>query len=209
MEKCRILTNNIKVKKIIETIEGAPKRYLKKNEICFPHNDRIIIVTKGKIKITIYNDNKEITLYYLTKNNIAFCSEENIIKAKEESEFYFIPINKLEKFIENTYLCNTLLKIILENIKIERNLIKDLAFKSCSQRAIEFLYSVTNDIGKKTPDGIKIELNCSINEFATFLGTSRQTLSTFLNILIKNNILEKRKKAFLIKDLEALKNFKL
>ncbi|GAX87224.1 conserved hypothetical protein [Lebetimonas natsushimae] len=210
MQNCRILLPNPEIEKYIKLnyFEKFPKRYLKKNEICFPCNDRILIVIKGKIKIVTYKNDKEITLYYLNKNNIAFCSEENIIKAKEESELYFIPIKECINYIDNINLYNLILKEITDKIKIERDLIHDLAFTTCSQRAINFLTTTAEKIGKKTAKGIEVKLNCSIDEFANFLGTTRQTLSTFINMLIKKNLLEKDHKTFIIKDIEGLKNFK-
>jgi CRP-like cAMP-binding protein len=211
MENCRILLPNQEVEKYIKLnyFEKFPKRYLKKNEICFPCNDRILFVKKGKIKIITYKNEKEITLYYLNKNNIAFCSEENVIKAKEKSELYFIPINEIGNYIDNINLYNLILKEITEKNKIERELIHDLAFTTCSERAINFLITTADKIGKKTEKGIEVELNCSIDEFANFLGTTRQTLSTFINILIKKNLLEKHHKVFIIKDIDSLRNFKL
>jgi hypothetical protein len=64
MENCRILLPNPEIEKYIKLnyFDKFPKRYLKKNEICFPCNDRIFIVIKGKIKLVTYKNEKEITL---------------------------------------------------------------------------------------------------------------------------------------------------
>ncbi|WP_024791386.1 Crp/Fnr family transcriptional regulator [Lebetimonas sp. JS032] len=211
MPNCRILIESKDIEKILKSdyFDNIPKRYLKKNEICFPNSERILIIKKGKIKVTYYNNEKEITLYYLCKNNMAYCNQNNIIKAKENSEFYFLKADEYYELFKDPNFCNLLLNSLTKNINIERELIFDLAFKTCSQRAIEFLTSAAIAAGEKTPKGLKINLNCTIDEFATFLGTSRQTLSMFLNMLIKNNIMEKKgQKTFFIKDIKALRNFK-
>lgn len=45
--------------------------------------------------------------------------------------------------------------------------------------------------GKKTDEGIEIDLSLNIKDLATFIGSQRQTTSKFFNKLIKENILKK------------------
>jgi predicted lactoylglutathione lyase len=46
-------------------------------------------------------------------------------------------------------LYNLILKEITEKNKIERELIHDLAFTTCSERAVNFLITTAEKIGKK------------------------------------------------------------
>ena len=204
---CRFLIENISPKDIDLENLNFPKKTLKKGEIFYLETKKLIIVKKGRIKISLYENENEFILYFLAKYNICLCFEDNVIEAVEDSEFYIISPENFHEIFNNPYFCNYILNAFSQNLKIERNIIKDLAFKNFKQRTINFLLQTANNIGKKTSEGIEFTTKCNLEELANFLGTQRQTLSSFLSELKKKKLIKKEKNTFVILDIDKLKEY--
>jgi len=130
-----------------------------------------------------------------------------LIKAKENSKFYFLESHNFFKIFEDKDFLNLLLNSINNNIFIEREILKTLAFHNSFERIIQFFIDASESIGIKTINGIELNLQCTMEEIAKFLGISRQRLSNFINYLIENKIIKKNGyKKYLIKDLKKLKD---
>ena len=131
-----------------------------------------------------------------------------MVTAKEESKFYFLESHHFAELFKNTDFCNLLLNNINQNISIERDVLKSLAFKSAKERVAEFLLELAESVGIKNKNGIIIDIHCTMEESASFLGMSRQSFSTFINEMMNMGILEKPgHKKILIKDLKRLEKF--
>ncbi len=207
MHCCRFLIDNVIPKEIDLEKLNFPKKHLNKGEIYYFEKKTLIIIKKGQIKVSIYENTNEFILYILNKYNICICLEDNIIEAMQESEFYLISPEKFYEIFNNPLFCNYILNAFSQNLILERAIIKDIVFKNFKQRTINFLVQTAQNIGKKTKNGIEFEIKCNIEELANFLGTQRQTLSSFLTTLKKENILQRNHNKFIIFDLEKLKKY--
>jgi CRP-like cAMP-binding protein len=210
MKNCRVLIESQDIAGIIDRdlLETMPLRYLKKNKICYPESPRILILKKGKLKVSLIENEKEIILYFLTKNNFCFCNEDIFVRAKEDSEFYILESHHFSKLFESKNFCNLLLNNINKNLLMEREIIKALAFKHSCERIVEFLIETAETIGIETPEGIIIDMQCTMEETAAFLGMSRQSLSYAINEMIEEDLLQKLEhKKILIKNRDKLISF--
>jgi len=210
MESCRVLIQSKELQELFKSgiFDAIPHRFLKKEEICYPDTPRILILKKGELEISLCEEDKELILYFLHENNFCFCSTNCVVKARKNSEFYFLDSTNYAKVFEYPEFCNMLLNALHQNISLEREIIKSLAFKSAKERVVDFFVKTALSIGEKKEDGIVIEMKCGISQTASFLGMSRQRLSTFLNEMIAAGVVEKiTSKSYLIKDLYSLKRF--
>jgi len=210
MKNCRVLIASKEIEKLFEEdfFSNIPHRYLKKGEICYPDTPRIIVLKEGELKISLYEDDKELILYFLHKNNFCLCNNDIIITAKKESEFYFLDASNFAEIFSNKDFCNLVLNNLSHNIAMERDVLKTLAFKDAKKRISDFLVDIAQSVGEVTDKGILIDIQCTMEETASFLGISRQRFSTFINEMINNGILEKLgHKRILIKDLKKLEEF--
>jgi CRP-like cAMP-binding protein len=210
MKNCRVLIASKEIEKLFQSdfFSNIPHRYLKKGEVCYPETPRILVLKEGELKISLYEENKELILYFLHKNNFCFCNNDLMVRAKEDSEFYFLESHNFTKIFQNTDFVNLILNNLNQNIILERDILKTLAFKSAKERISEFLLDLVESIGIKTEKGVLLDIHCTMEETAYFLGMSRQRFSTFVNEMINEGILEKvGYKKFLVKDLVKLKDF--
>ncbi|GAB6074636.1 Crp/Fnr family transcriptional regulator [Nautilia lithotrophica] len=210
MKNCRVLIASKEIEKLFNNdfFSDIPHRFLKKDEICYPETPRILVLKEGELKISLFEENKELILYFLHRNNFCFCNNDMMIMAKKDSEFYFFESHHFIAVFKNSDFVNLILNNINYNIALERDILKSLAFKSAKERIRDFLLDLANSIGIKTDTGIIIDIHCTMEETASFLGISRQRFSTFINEMINKKIIEKiEHKKILIKDLNSLKNF--
>ncbi len=207
MHCCRILIENILPKEIDLDQLKLPKKTLKKGELYYFNQKELIIIKKGKIKVSLYEDKNEFILYFLTKYNVCLCFEDIVLEAIEESQFYILSPEKFYKIFNNPLFCNYILNALTQNLTLERDIIKNLAFKTFKQRTINFLIQMAENIGTLTDNGIEFEIKCTIEELANFLGTQRQTLSSFLSELKRKNLIKKIQNKFIIKDIKKLKKY--
>ena len=88
--------------------------------------------------------------------------------------------------------------------RLERK-IELLVFKDARTRIIEFLKEAAAWKGKKVGFETMIPTKLTHKDIANLTGTSRQTVTTILNELKENNLINFDRRKILIRDLENLK----
>ena len=105
---------------------------------------------------------------------------------------------------ENKELSFKILKLIgLRLMKLERKL-ELLVFKDARTRIIEFLKDAAAWKGKKVGMETMIHTKLTHKDIASLTGTSRQTVTTILNELKDQNLINFDRRKILIRDLEKL-----
>ena len=210
MKNCRVLISSKEIEKLFESgfFSNIPHRVLKKGEVCYPETPRILVLEEGELKISLYEKNKELVLYFLHKNNFCLCNNDVMVSAKKESKFYFLESHQFTEVFKNSEFVNLILNNINQNISLERDILKTLAFKSAKERIVKFLLETAESVGIEMNEGIVIDIHCTMEEIASFLGMSRQRFSTFINEMANAGILKKvGYKKIVLKDLRTLKDF--
>jgi len=90
-------------------------------------------------------------------------------------------------------------------LKLERRL-ESLVFKDVKTRIIEFLITMSEEHGEKQNGSIAVKHNLTHQDIANLTATSRQTVTTLLNELKEQGIIEMERKQILIKNLKALQS---
>lgn len=211
MNYCRINPESFDMSKILppEDIEKMRFEEFGKGSILYYQDSiKLLIFKKGKAKVVFYDEGDAFTLYYLTKNNIFVLDENSVVEFLEDSEIYVINTKVFSKIFKNVEFVNMILASMARSLELERKIIKNLVFNDCKRRVISFLVDVALSVGKRREEGILIDLTMSVSEFADFIASKRQTISSILNELIKNNILQKVDSTrYIIKDINYLKKY--
>jgi CRP/FNR family transcriptional regulator, cyclic AMP receptor protein len=90
-------------------------------------------------------------------------------------------------------------------LKLERRL-ESLVFKDVRTRIIEFLVTMAEEHGEEIPTGVAVKHNLTHQDIANLTATSRQTVTTLLNELKEQGIIDMERKRILIKNLKALQS---
>ncbi|SKC78690.1 Crp/Fnr family transcriptional regulator [Ohtaekwangia koreensis] len=202
-----------KVKKMGDKHEFI--RYKKDQFIYVPEDaaSTIYLIVDGRIKIGHYlEDGKEVVSSILTTGEIfgelALAGEntrKDYAQAMCEAVICPLTIEELrELMFENKELSFKILKLIgLRLMKLERKL-ELLVFKDARTRIIEFLKDTAAWKGKKVGFETMIPTKLTHKDIASLTGTSRQTVTTILNELKEQNLINFDRKKILIRDIDKL-----
>jgi CRP/FNR family transcriptional regulator, cyclic AMP receptor protein len=193
-------------------------QYYKRDQfIYFPDEPatNIYMIASGRVRIGHYlDDGKEVVKSILTNGEIfgelALAGEDtrsDFAQAMDENTTVCpLSIDALKNLMfENRELSFKILKLVgLRLMKLERKL-ELLVFKDARTRIIEFLKDAAAWKGKKVGFETLIPTKLTHKDIASLTGTSRQTVTTILNELKEQNLINFDRKRILIRDLENLK----
>lgn len=190
----------------------------KKNDFIYFPNEKakyIYMIAEGRVKIGHYTeDGKEVVKAILGSGEIfgelALTGEENrtdFAQAMDDNTSVCpMSIEDMQALMaEDKELSFKIYKLIgLRIRKLERK-IELLVFKDARTRIIEFLKEAAAWKGRKVGFETMIPTRLTHKDIANLTGTSRQTVTTILNELKENNLINFDRRKILIRDLEKLK----
>ncbi len=192
--------------------------FFKKNEfIFFPDEPatHIYMIADGRVKIGHYlDDGKEIITAILTAGEIfgelALAGEEKrrdfAQSMDDKTSVCPLSIDDLKELMYgNRELSFKMLKLVgLRLIKLERKM-ELLVFKDARTRIVEFIKDMASWKGKKVGYEMLIQTKLTHKDIASLTGTSRQTVTTIMNELKEQNLINFDRRRILVRDLEKLK----
>jgi len=183
-------------------------RFQKKELIFFPNEEHnlIFVIKSGRVRVYLVNEEKEFTLSILEPGDIFSTHTRAFCQAMDNTSILVANISVLQKIIkEIPDIALTMVQVLGELLKNSITIINGLAFKETRSRLIEFLVNAAKDKGIKTAKGIKVKIGLNNEDLAMIVGSTRQTVSTLINDLLKLAVIEKLDRGtFLIKDIEKL-----
>src|SRR5258708_23149844 len=190
----------------------------KKDEFIFFADEpatHIYMIAEGRVRIGHYlDDGKEVISAILSSGEIfgelAMAGEEkrrDFAQSMDNNPSVCpLSIEDLKNLMySNKELSFKMLKLVgLRLIKLERKL-ELLVFKDARTRIVEFLKDTASWKGKKVGFETLIPTKLTHKDIASLTGTSRQTVTTVLNDMKENNLINFDRRRILIRDLEKLK----
>jgi len=110
---------------------------------------------------------------------------------------------------KNSYLNQLVLHSIIRQAEKQKKLCHQMLLLSSNQRIIQFLIDYMADAGKRVGYEWAVRDFFTQHQIALLTNTARQTVSTLLNDLRRQNIIHFTKKYLIIRELEALKELAL
>jgi CRP/FNR family transcriptional regulator len=192
------------------------KAYHKKQIIYLPEDasDTLFFLKSGKVKISKYSESgKEMILSILGPGeifgeiSISTAQKRNeVAEVMEDALLCSIKVDDLNSIIaDKPKFTLQIVKVLDERIKKIEKRLESLYFKTVPERIKEFLYELAVE-NKNYHEGQEIELDFSLTheEIAKVTATNRQSVTSTLNQLESQNIIQYSRKKLIIKDLNAL-----
>lgn len=204
--------------KVKSMAERHSFNYYKKDQfVYFPDEaaTNIYMIAEGRIRIGHYlEDGKEVINTILTRGEIfgelALAGElkrKDFAQAMDNNTTICpMSIEDLKMLMkDNQELSFKMIKLMgLRLMKLERK-VELLVFKDARTRIIEFLKDSASWKGKKVGFETMIPTKLTHKDIAALTGTSRQTVTTILNELKDQNLINFDRRKILIRDLANLK----
>lgn len=178
-------------------------------------SDQIYMVAKGRVKIGCYSQQgKEITKTILSRGEIfgelALTGEdfrEDFAQAMTE-DTVVCPMNietMQQLMLENQSLSLKIFRLIGYRFrKLERRL-ESLVFKDARTRVVDFIREMAEERGQKVGFETMVKNQLTHQDIANLTGTSRQTVTTILNDLRDQNLINFDRRKILIRDMDKLR----
>ncbi len=166
--------------------EGQRNHFNAGEIISRPEKDsnQFFVLMRGQARILLYADHKELTIGYLNPNSIYVTHTRAWILATTETEIMSWHLRHLQAVItaqpEMAVAAMREIGVMLRN---SLDIIEDLAFRSVESRLARYLLV---EYRQQKQNTVKLVGNTEL--LASLLGTSRQTLSTLMNRMIKEKI---------------------
>jgi CRP-like cAMP-binding protein len=192
------------------------RNFQKDEYIYFPDQPsmHIYMISEGRVKIGTYMDGgKEIVKAILGHGEIfgelALTGEEkrtDFAQALDNGTSVCpMTIDDLKELMkDNQTLSLKIMKIIGFRLKKMERKIESLVFKDARTRIIDFLKDTAEERGQKVGFETMIKNHLTHKDIASLTGTSRQTVTTVLNELREDNIINFDRRRILIRDMDKL-----
>jgi len=190
-------------------------RHYKKNDmILFPMNSQkqIHMLKTGVVKIGSYSDKGEEQLKYLLSRGNIFGemalvdgNANDFAIAAEDCIICSMHISVLQDFMQrNEGFSMSLNKLIGERLRKVETRLQNIIFKDSRARIIMFLKEFARDFGVQKDNGIVVKNLLTNTEIAKLTFTSRQTVSSVMSSLKKNNQIDYNSQYITIFDLQSI-----
>jgi len=180
----------------------------KMNEVA----DQLFILKEGIVKISTFtNDSREVIKAVIhstmTFNGHAITSQNNVLREDAQSMdraciIYAIDSAVVRELLRRNFqFAMDVMTMMSNQIKKTEARLESLILEDARTRVINFLKENASKFGKRVGiDEMLIRHSFTQQDIANFTGTSRQTVTTILNDLKKNNQIILSRKRILIRD---------
>jgi len=203
-----------------DVLEILDYKKFKKKEIIYSCNEkskRLFFVLNGSVKISKYsNEGKEMITNVLKSGGVfgvesIFNNQSDyyseVAEALEETLFFSLSIKDIRKFIEANFEFGQSVNELIGNAynKSQKRL-EILVFKKAPERIKAFIKQITDEDGKKLFNNEEyiVKTILTHSDISKITSTTRQTVTTTLNKLERDNVLIYDRTSILIKNYHAL-----
>ncbi|MEL7121816.1 MAG: Crp/Fnr family transcriptional regulator, partial [Bacteroidota bacterium] len=131
--------------------------------------------------------------------------QDNAVSLNDEVEVYQLRAHHLLNMMrDNHELTLHILKWVYERIEAMETKLEAMVLKDARARIIDFLKETANKVGRKVGFELLIKLSLTQQDIANIVGTSRQTVTTVLNELKRENLIHFNRRSILIRDISKL-----
>lgn len=177
-------------------------------------SDAIYFLSKGIVKTGTHSeDGREVIKSIL--HPISMFGELGLVGEQSRTEFaramnqevHFctIQIKDFKKLMHRNHdLCMKIMQIVGNRLMQAENRLEALIFKDARARIIDFLKDSVIQRGRKVGYEMLLKHCLTQQDIANITGTSRQTVTSVLNELRKENLIYFNRRTILIRDMERL-----
>lgn len=211
-----LLNSNIHPQSCIALFDKVPEVTLKKGDVLFREGDTphfVYLVIKGMIKLYSLHDGKEMLEDYLQKGDFLNCEavigeidkNKTVEAMTQMTVIKKIPISTFQKIIQtNPKLYAELLSNISGTLNRTQERLRRLILLSSQQRVIHFIALHVKKSGRQVGFEYVLKPPLTHQEIGNIAGAGRQTVTTIMNELRRDNIIHFTRQYLIVRDMDRL-----
>lgn len=170
-------------------------------------DDLVFIVKTGRLRVYLAMEDKEFSLGMLDPGDVYTSHTRAHVTAEEEATLLTLPSGEFHRhMITYPAFSRTIVSILGEMLKQSFSIIDNLVFKDITSRLTDFLFYEAEHNGHTVEGGTLVHLDLTMEQLAALVGSSRQTVSTIINSMLRDNVIQKSGRGkYLVPDLGALR----
>jgi len=177
-------------------------------------SDRIYFLIKGTVKIGCHSsDGKEVIKTVL--HPLAMSGELGVVGEPSrrdfarvmgsEAQFFVLKVEDFKRLMRSNHDMTTkVLNLVGTRLRSAEDRLESLIFKDARTRIVDFIRDAANRRGRQVGFETLIKHSLTQQDIANITGTSRQTVTSVLNELKKNNQIHFTRRSILVRDLQTL-----
>ena len=192
------------------------RSYLKRTPIFTEGSDKeaVFFIQDGLVKAfkTDENGHEQIVSFLKTGDlfpHTGFFNQSPYPATAEaivDTKLLAIPIKSFEQLMLNTpQISIKVMRAMSDKIVELQVKLQGLTGQAVQDRGVAFLLKLAENNGTMQKGSVHIDIPMTHQEFASVIGTTRETVSRLLNQLRKENIVNTHRNGFIILDYDALK----
>ncbi|PWI34318.1 hypothetical protein DI392_04180 [Vibrio albus] len=194
-------------------VDGFRSRRLKSGEmLSYPQDDnnRVFYLTSGRLKVFLSYGEKIFTLALLNPGDIYCTHTRAFVEAMEESDIKSCDLQTFsQRLHQHPQMMGAMTRVLSTTLSGCIDTIENLAFRDVKARFAGFLLGQIPE-DQKNKHNILVTLPLTTEQLAQVIGTSRQTLSSLISDLQKEDIIKREGRGKLLiyspRNLEQIAN---
>lgn len=189
----------------------STKQVAQNGFICQPDSadNDIFIVANGRARVYLGYEDKEFNLAILAPGDLYSTHTGAYVQAMEKMEILLMDAMTFRRHMASSSEVNlAMIKVLGNVLKSSFGIIDGLVFKDATCRLLSLLLNEAKRYQPQQDGTVVLHINLSVEQIARMVGSSRQTISTQLNRLIRHKLLHKQGRgSFVIPDITALEAY--
>ncbi|MCB0705729.1 MAG: Crp/Fnr family transcriptional regulator [Saprospiraceae bacterium] len=177
-------------------------------------SDQIFFLLKGVVKVGTHSEEGREVIKTILHPSAMF-GELGLVGEDVRPEFaramnqevhcYSVPVAAFRDLMRSNFeLCQRVLSLVGSRLRHTEDRLEALIFKDARTRIIDFLKECANKRGRKVGFEMLFKHCLTQQDIANLTGTSRQTVTSVLNELRKENLIYFNRRSILIRDIARL-----
>ena len=190
----------------------TPRRIKVGQLICGADDDKagedgLIIVRSGRLRCFASFDGKELTLFTLDAGDALPIRGDSMFDVKKDGEIVVMSGKAFQDIAQaDPDLVRSAMPAITRMLQRATRMTEDIVFRCVRYRLIRALCEAAECDGRNGVEGVVLDAPPSAEEFAMQIGATRQSVSTIIAELIRDNLIKRLDStAIAIADIERLK----
>jgi CRP-like cAMP-binding protein len=204
---------------ILERILAGPLaplvkiRRIKTGQLIYGHDeqevaeDGLVIVRSGRLRCFASLDGKELTLFTLDAGDALPLHASSMFQVKKDGEVVVMSGKAYQDIVQSDPdLARSAMPAISRMLQRAMRMTEDFVFRCVRYRLVQALCEAAERDGRRSSQGVVLDVPPSAEEFAMQIGATRQSVSTIVAELIRDRLIWRRDAAaIVIADLDRLK----